>query len=112
MIVLRSLELKRRKSFATTDFVNKIDVVVQNKYDMFKVVFIKSKQEAVFFVTHNIPFYIWNQARYLTSGMRKRYEKIERTVRGRNMIKQTGEASEFIKSMSEAKSKLGEDVVK
>ncbi len=110
MIVLRFMEMKRQKSFITTEYLNTVDAVVQNKLNLFKVDFLKRKQEAVFFITHHIPFYAWNQARDLTSGLRKRYEKIERTVRGRDMIKQTGEASDFIKTMTEHKNKIAEDV--
>ncbi|MSR73247.1 hypothetical protein EXS61_01420 [Candidatus Parcubacteria bacterium] len=102
--------MKRKKSFVTTDYLNTVDVVVQSKLNLLRAEFFKRKQKAVFFITHHIPFYAWNQARDLTSGLRKRYEKIERTVRGRDMIKQTSEASDFIKTMTDHKNKTTEDV--
>lgn len=103
MIIMRTLEVKHKKAFSHTQLLNKIDAVVEVKVGNVKSEVVKKKQEVVFFVTHNVPFYVWNKTRDLTSGLRQKYERIERTVRGRNMIKQTGEISEYMKNISEHK---------
>jgi hypothetical protein len=103
MIVMRNLELRQKKAFFHTNLLNKVDVVMETKLKTVASDVVKKKHEAVFFVTHNVPFYVWNKARDLTGGFRQKYEKIERTIRGRNMIKQMGEASEYMKNISEYK---------
>jgi hypothetical protein len=106
MILTRLAELKRQKAFTITEFLNRANTTVEQKMIDLKVLGLKKKQEAMFFITHYVPFYAWNRARHLTTGLRQRYDKIERTVRGRNMIKQTGEASAFIKHIAEHKQSL------
>ncbi len=101
MLMMRFWELKHKKALAHTRFFNKVDVVLESKLVIVRADVLRKKQEVVFFVTHHIPFYVWNKGRDLTSGLQKRYEKIERTVRGRNMIKQAGEVSPFIKNIKE-----------
>ncbi len=103
MIATRIFEIKKEKAFFFTEFLNKVDVVADKKFVVYKAGVMKGKKEAVFFVTHYVPFYVWNKARDLTAGLRKKYDKIERTVRGRDMIKQTGEASQFMKNISDYK---------
>ncbi|MFO0718416.1 MAG: hypothetical protein U0522_00045 [Candidatus Paceibacterota bacterium] len=103
MIIMRTIELKQKRAFAPTDFLNKVDATLEVKLKTIKSDFLKKKQEVSFFVTHHIPFYVWNKARDLTAGIRQKYEKIEHAVRGRNMIKQAGEVSEYMKNISEYK---------
>lgn len=103
MVIMRALELKHKRAFAPTEFLNKVDATLEVKLKTVKSDVIKKKQEVSFFVTHHVPFYVWNKTRDLTAGMRQRYEKIERAVRGRNMIKQAGEVSEYMKNISEYK---------
>ncbi len=103
MILMRTLELKRKKVFVPTALLNKVDAVVDVKLKTVKSGVIKKKHEVSFFVTHHVPFYLWNKTRDMTAGLRQKYEKIERTVRGRNMIKQAGEVSEYMKNISEHK---------
>ncbi len=110
MIATRLAELKRQKTFAPTEFINRWNTDVEAYLAKAKAFALKAKQEGVFFVTHYVPFYAWNQARHLTSGLRRHYDKIERTVRGRNMIRQTGEASEFIKHIARHKESLSATV--
>lgn len=103
MVGARLLEIKRKKVFAVTELLNTFNDLFEIKFAQLKQFLHTKKQETIFFITHHVPFHIWNTTRDMTSGLRKRYEKIERTVRGRNMIKQTGEASEFIKKISRDK---------
>ncbi len=105
MIFVRLVEIKRQKVFRFTDIVNTYDALCEEKFDEFKQCSQKKKQDLSFFITHHVPFHLWNTAHDMTRGLRERYAKIERTIRGRNMIKQTGEASDFIKKISEDKNK-------
>jgi len=108
---MRTLEVKHKRAFSHTQLLNKLDAVVEVKFKDAKSEVLKKKHEVVFFITHNVPFYIWNKTRDMTGGLRKKYEKIERTIRGRNMIKQMGEASEYMKNISEHKNVVSKEIV-
>jgi hypothetical protein len=104
-LALRIFEIKRQKLTAISEIFNYYDVESEELFGRFVEFLKKKKSEIVFFITHHIPFHAWNKTRQMTKGLRVRYERIERTVRGRNMIRQAGEASEFMKSISEVKRK-------
>jgi len=105
MIGTRLLEMRRQRTFGVTEFLNTFDERLEAKFHTLVFFVNKKKQEALFFITHHVPFHAWNKAHHLTGGLRKRYEKIERTVRGKNMLHSTGEASVFMKHISEYKHK-------
>lgn len=106
MIVLRVVELERRRVFAVTRFLNSINFTVEDKLMKLKIQMGIFRQEALFFVTHHLPFHLFNHAHKMTRGLREKYTHIERAVKGRQAIKQNGQASAFIKNIAEHKSSL------
>lgn len=97
------MEIKRQKLFAVSEWLNSYDPDLESRFDGMVGFMKKAKHETWFYITHHIPFHAWNKTHGIRKGIARRYERIERTVRGRNMIKQAGEVSEFIKHISEGK---------